>query len=73
MRSVIGPHEAALDAALAVIEAEWRAAAGERDRYGEALKTIRLYSSDGESRQRARRALEGRSDMPCACGGRSDA
>jgi hypothetical protein len=74
--SVVGSHDAALDAALAVVEAEWRAAACERDRYGEALKAIRLYAGDAHSRQRARHALEGRDDWgrSCACGGgRGDA
>jgi hypothetical protein len=74
--AVVGPRDAALDAALAVIEGQWQAAVRDRDRLGEALKAIRLYSADADSRQRARDALEAcddRRSAPCACGGRSDA
>jgi hypothetical protein len=55
--SVEGSGAAALDAALAVIEAEWHAARAERDSYAEALKAIRLYALDPQVRGVAKRAL----------------
>ena len=55
--SVEGSSEAALDAALAVVEAEWQSARAERDSYAEALKAIRLYAADSQVRSLAKRAL----------------
>jgi hypothetical protein len=55
--SVEGPQSAALDAALRVVEAEWRAALAQRDGYAEALKSIRLYAREREARLLAERAL----------------
>ena len=55
--SVEGSHEAALDAALAVIEHEWLAARAERDAYAEALKAIRLYATEPGVRNIAKRTL----------------
>jgi hypothetical protein len=55
--SVEGSGAAALDAALAVIEAEWHSARAERDGYAEALKAIRLYAIDPQVRGAAKRAL----------------
>ena len=66
--SVQGGHEAALDAALEVIEAEWHAARAQRDDFAEALKSIRLYAQDRKSRVLAERALarQEREALPCA-------
>jgi hypothetical protein len=69
--SVEGDHAAALNAALAVVEAEWLAARAEREAYAEALKTIRTYGRDADSRIRADRALAKRPEaatLPCATG-----
>ena len=55
--SVEGSRDAALDAALDVVEREWLAARAERDGYAEALKAIRLYAADPRVRGLARRAL----------------
>jgi hypothetical protein len=55
--SVEGSSEAALEAALAVVESEWLAARAERDSYAEALKAIRLYAADPRVRGLAKRAL----------------
>jgi hypothetical protein len=56
-RSVEGSEGAALDAALAVLEAEWQATRAARDVYAEALKAIRVYARDGGARALAERAL----------------
>lgn len=70
-RSVQGAPEAALDAALAVLEAEWRAAREASLRYADALKHVRLYSFDDASRRQAWLALEGADEAtrgrPCSC------
>ena len=58
-RSVEGGAEAALDAALAVLEAEWQATRAARDGYAEALKAIRVYARDSGTRALAERALRG--------------
>jgi hypothetical protein len=55
--SVEGNGEAALDAALAVIESEWLAARAERDAYAEALKAIQLYAAEPGVRGLAKRTL----------------
>jgi hypothetical protein len=60
--SVEGTQHTAVDAALDVIEAEWHAARIQRDRYAEALKSIRLYAGDMWSRAMAHRALGLRCD-----------
>jgi hypothetical protein len=72
-RSVNGDPEAALDAALAVIEAEWHATRAERDSFGEALKSIRLYAQDRRARALAERALDSRSEPATIHGARSGA
>jgi hypothetical protein len=59
-RSVEGSEDAALDAALSVLEAEWQAARAARDGYAEALKAIRVYARDTGARALAERALRGR-------------
>ena len=51
-------RDAALDAALAVLEAEWHAPRAASDGYAEALKAIRVYARDSGS-ARARRAGAG--------------
>jgi hypothetical protein len=58
-RSVEGGEAAALDAALAVLEAEWQATRAARDGYAEALKAIRVYARDNGTRALAERALRG--------------
>lgn len=50
-------NAAALDAALAVVEAKWQAEAALRDVYAEALKSIRLYAPDPKSRALADQTL----------------
>lgn len=59
--SVQGTPEAALDAALAVVEAAWLEACEERNAYAEALKAIRMYSEDAKVRGIATDSL-----TPCA-------
>ncbi len=54
-----GTEEAALDVALAVVEADWLALRAERDAYAEALKMIRLYARDTEVRGLAAQVLPG--------------
>ena len=67
-RSVEGGSGAALNAALAVLEAEWKSARAERDGYAEALKAIRVYAAtpapepSPSGRCAARRRL--RTDFP---------
>lgn len=61
--SVQGSPEAALDAALAVVEAAWLEACEERNAYAEALKAIRMYSEDAKVRGIATESL-----TPCARG-----
>ena len=56
--SVVGTHNQALDAALAVIEAEFASVRARCDAHAEALKAIRLYATDAESRARAARGLD---------------
>lgn len=56
-RSVDGSSEAALDAALAVLERRINALQQAAGCYGEALKTIQVYSADEASRATARHAL----------------
>ncbi|MER2507516.1 hypothetical protein [Amaricoccus sp.] len=56
--SVVGTHEQALDAALAVIEAELVAVRARCDAHAEALKSIRLYATDAETRALAARGLD---------------
>jgi hypothetical protein len=56
-RSVEGSEDAAIDAALGVMEEEWRAIRLERDSFAEALKAIRLYAADARVRTVAGRAL----------------
>src|SRR5262245_54471132 len=58
-RSVEDNQGAALDAALAVLEAEWQATREARDGYAEALKAIRVYARDTGTRAIAERALRG--------------
>ena len=55
--SVQGSEEAAVDAALAVVEAAWLAARAEREAYAEVLKVIRLYARDCEIRALAAQVL----------------
>ena len=61
--SVQGTPEAALDAALSVVEAAWLEACAERNAYAEALKAIRMYSEDAKVRGIASQTL-----TPCAKG-----
>ena len=68
--SVEGGEGAAIDAALAVLEAEWQAARALSDGYAEALKAIRVYARDPGSRALAETALALRPEEPCR-GGRS--
>jgi hypothetical protein len=58
-RRLQGPDAAALDAALAVVEAEWRAALSDRNNYAEALKAIRAYAPDPCCRAMAAEGLSG--------------
>lgn len=58
--SAEGTVHQAVGAALAVVEAEWRACRKERDDYAEALKTIRLYAKDARVRDLAARTLDPR-------------
>ena len=62
--SVEGGADAALDAALAVLEAEWQSTRAERDGYAEALKAIRVYARDTGTRTLAERALRGEAAPP---------
>jgi hypothetical protein len=66
--SVEGTERAAIDAALAVLEAEWHAARALSDGYAEALKAIRVYGRDPGARDLAARALALRPDRPCTSG-----
>jgi len=59
--SVQGTPQAALDAALAVLEAAWLEANEERDTHAETLKAIRMYSEDAKVRGIASESL-----TPCA-------
>lgn len=59
--SVQGSPDAALDTALAVMEAAWLEACEERNAYAEALKAIRMYSEDARVRSIAAHSL-----TPCA-------
>lgn len=52
-RRIEGADVSALDAALEVIEAEWRSVLAERDRCAEALKAIRIYAPDARCRSMA--------------------
>jgi len=61
-RDVEATDAAALDAALRVVEEEWRAAIAARDTYAETLKAIRLYAPDARSR---RMAEQGLTNQPC--------
>ena len=61
--SVQGSPQAALDAALAVVEAAWLEACEERNAHAEALKAIRMYSEDAKVRGIASASL-----TPCARG-----
>ena len=67
-RSVDGAEASAIDAALAVVEAEWHAARLERDSFAEALKHIRVYAADPKLREMAGRALAepAHAALPCA-------
>jgi hypothetical protein len=56
-RSVEGSEQAALDAALAVVEAEVSRLRGTVLAYGEALKEIEVYGSDPSARGTAAAAL----------------
>ena len=67
--SVEGTERAAIDAALAVLEAEWHAARALSDGYAEALKAIRVYGRDPGARDLAARALAPRHDRPCTASG----
>lgn len=64
--TVQGSQEAAVDAALAVIEAELLSIRAEREAYAEALKVIRLYARDGEIRALAGQTL-GEEGRPPSC------
>jgi hypothetical protein len=66
-RSVEGAQGAAIDAALAVLEAEWQAARRLSEDYAEALKAIRVYARDPGSRALAERALA-QQPRPCTSG-----
>jgi hypothetical protein len=70
-RGAEGPDAAALEAALAVVEAEWRAALADRDSYAEALKAIRVYAPDPQCRAMAARGLSGAPVTPAAAGAAS--
>jgi hypothetical protein len=63
--SVQGSVHQAVEAALAVVEAEWRSCRSERDSYAEALKAIRVYAADARARELAEGALARR---PAAAG-----
>jgi hypothetical protein len=63
--SVEGGGDKAIDAALAVVESEWRACRDERDALAEALKAIRLYAGEAQVRRLAAEALSRR---PVAAG-----
>lgn len=56
-RSVHGNKQAALDAALAVVEAEVARLRGTVLTYGEALKALQVYGPDEETRRTAAAAL----------------
>ena len=56
-RSVTGPDQAAVDAALVVVEAEVSRLRKAVLAYGEALKEIEVYGSCAESRKTAAKAL----------------
>jgi hypothetical protein len=56
-RSVEGSQQAALDAALAVVEAEVSRLRGTVLAYGEALKEIEVYGGDASARSTAAAAL----------------
>jgi len=56
-RRVEGADFSALDAALDVLEAEWRAVLAERDRCAEALKAIQVYAPDSRCRAMATQGL----------------
>ena len=65
--SVDGRHEAALDTALAVMEAELRAVSNRADAQAEILKQVRLYARDAESRALAKRGLESCAEVLACC------
>lgn len=58
-RDIDGRDGAALEAALDVVEAAWRAAVDRRDAHAEALKAIRLYASEPRCRAMAAASLAG--------------
>jgi hypothetical protein len=64
---VVGGGPRALDAALAVVEAELRAARLQALQQEEALKLLRLYASDQWARSVAERALEPAPAALAAC------